>query len=493
MKTKKTITKKVLLLAFLAVLLVSCSNNDNQKLKEDLKNNVWVCYNPPKSNPDLGIEASEEDIITDLDTLIKYGFTGIITYGSSGILGEKLPGICQEKGLKLIMGVWDINDSAEFGNVVKSSDLECVVGICLGNEGLNERYTFEELQQAVIKYRKATRKPLTTSEQIEDYYTHTELLTGGNFDFIFPIVHPFFHGIKNPKSAAEWVEKKYEELSKKTKLPVLLKETGMPTAGSGGMNEQIQSDFYANLNNRNVCFAYFESYDNPFKAKSSSLSYEASWGLFDTNRVAKLFVRSGGLNRYLTIAENQGKDTKQKKTADVFYVYHDGGSALNHFYPTGFMGDVGDLALDQFCQEPYYGESCIKVTYLSKGLGPNECSYQPCKWSGIYWLVTPDFWGKQNLNKGYDLNAWHSLTFAARANRNTQVEFKVAGIDEPYGDSQKVPVEILASLTTKWKEYTIDLRDADLTNIIGGFCIVTNMNMNPTPVDIYIDEIRYEK
>ena len=42
------------------------------------------------------------------------------------------------------------------------------------------------------------------------------------------------------------------------------------------------------------------------------------------------------------------------------------------------------------------------------------------------------------------------------------------------------------------KEYTIDLKDRDLSYISGGFCWATNLNNNPDGAVFYLDDIRYE-
>ena len=160
------------------------------------------------------------------------------------------------------------------------------------------------------------------------------------------------------------------------------------------------------------------------------------------------------------------------------------------------MGDCGDLSINEgYEKDPLQGETCIQISYAAKGLAPNNCSYYgACKWAGIYWQNKPNNWGKTygNGNKGYNLSPYNRLTFWAKAEKKTRIEFKVGGINERFGDSQKYPVGRSFKLTKEWQKYTIPLDNADLTHIIGGLCVVTNMNANPSGATIYLDEIRYE-
>ena len=47
-------------------------------------------------------------------------------------------------------------------------------------------------------------------------------------------------------------------------------------------------------------------------------------------------------------------------------------------------------------------------------------------------------------------------------------------------------------LTNQWKQYTIDLKGKDLSNIIGGFAWAGSKDDNPDGFTIYLDDIRFE-
>ena len=49
------------------------------------------------------------------------------------------------------------------------------------------------------------------------------------------------------------------------------------------------------------------------------------------------------------------------------------------------------------------------------------------------------------------------------------------------------------TLTSKWKQYTLDLSGKDLSNIKGGFSFIVNRTLNPDGCTFYLDDIRYER
>ena len=161
------------------------------------------------------------------------------------------------------------------------------------------------------------------------------------------------------------------------------------------------------------------------------------------------------------------------------------------------MGDIKDISINEaYTENPHSGKTSIQIVYTAKGKGSTNCLYgPPCKWAGVYWQEPPNNWGQDEVwkDQGYDLSGYNHLTFWARAEQNTVVEFKVGGITGPYGDSLEYPRSILANLTQEWQEFQIDLSGADLSHIIGGFVWVTNWEENPGGVTFYLDDIKFEK
>lgn len=380
------------------------------------------------------------------------------------------------------MGVWDPVSVEEIANATAAATSPVIMGYSIGNEGLNKRYTMPALSSSIRALRQSTGKPVTTTEEIDDYVDESLLGLG---DWVFPNAHPYFHGQTEPAGAVTWTQAAYDDTVRRTNRFVLFKEVGLPTAGDPAkkLSERGQQDYYQKLENTNVEFVCFEAYDQPWK---THLPIEPHWGLFRADRTPKPYA--AGLLAS-TVATPPGP------AEAALYVYKDAGQAANHFVPSGKMGDTGDITIDPtFRDNPHSGITSLRVVYSVKGTGPNACEYAPpCKWAGLYWQEPANNWGKDPTlqGRGLDLSAFNRLRFWARADRPASIEFKVGGLIGPYGDSLTYPRGTVAALSTNWREFEIDLSGADLTHIIGGFAWVTNWEANPRTVSFYLDDIRF--
>ncbi len=175
-----------------------------------------------------------------------------------------------------------------------------------------------------------------------------------------------------------------------------------------------------------------------------------------------------------------------KPPAGVFYVYADKGSGMNHFIPSGWMGDYGDMKLnDAWKANCIDGETCIQIVYNAKGA-------QGANWAGIFWQHPANNWGDKP--GGFDMSGFKRLTFWARGDtgEETIAEFGMGGItgENPDSASNRIgPIH----LTKDWMKYTVDLKGLDLKHMVGGFVFATNKDYNPNGMTMYLDEIRYEK
>lgn len=168
-----------------------------------------------------------------------------------------------------------------------------------------------------------------------------------------------------------------------------------------------------------------------------------------------------------------------------FVVYRDKRSKENHYIPSGWMGDRGDVGLNEnWMDNPFSGRTCIKITY--SGVGSQNAG-----WAGMYWQNPANNWGF--TKGGYDLTGARKLTFYARGEKGGEViaEFKMGGIGGDYPDSDTVSIGPM-ELTSDWQQYTIDLEDMNLSYISGGFCWVVSKIYNPEGCTFYLDEIKYE-
>jgi len=179
------------------------------------------------------------------------------------------------------------------------------------------------------------------------------------------------------------------------------------------------------------------------------------------------------------------KPEGKKQEVMPFYVYADKSSIKNHFIPSGWMGDFGDIKVDSTSTEdPYLGDTCVKIVYSGK-------ASNGARWAGMYWQNPANNWG--SVDGGYDLSKATKLTFWARGAKGGErvEEFKLGGIMGEFSDSDSAGVGPVI-LNKEWTQYTIDLKGKDLSNIIGGFGWATNVDVNPEGATFYVDEIKYE-
>lgn len=174
---------------------------------------------------------------------------------------------------------------------------------------------------------------------------------------------------------------------------------------------------------------------------------------------------------------------------DQFYVYTEAGSRLNHFIPSGWMGDFGDLKMNQRSKtKAAAGQSCIEISYSGE-------RKQQAGWAGIYWQFPADNWGNKKV-KGFDLSKYKRLSFYVKGAKGGEYidKFFVGGItgQTEAGDSDQVSSDAV-ELTKQWQLVTVDLKGADLSHIIGGFGFALNADMNNNGATFYIDEIVFEK
>lgn len=172
-----------------------------------------------------------------------------------------------------------------------------------------------------------------------------------------------------------------------------------------------------------------------------------------------------------------------------FHVYDDDDPECNHFVPSGWMGDVGDISLDpSWAGDPYSGTTAISVTYSALGShGKNG--------AGVYWQEPEDNWG--DVDGGFDLSWANKLTFWAKGERGGErVRFFVGGIgtkNNAYPDSLRPAVSTgFLQLGDAWREYTINLRGQNLTRVIGGFGWATDQCANPQGATFHLDDVAFQ-
>jgi hypothetical protein len=151
------------------------------------------------------------------------------------------------------------------------------------------------------------------------------------------------------------------------------------------------------------------------------------------------------------------------------------GPGFSAYYPSGKIGDVGDISADQ-------DGSSLRIDYRptrSSGLG----------WAGIDFLYPDGNWGRL---PGRNLSGATLLTFWVCADHDTYAEFSIGQIRDsslPYSDSLTRRSTGLVAVSTTWQRYGINLKGADLSSVIGALAVATNRDKDRRSRSIFLDDI----
>ena len=146
---------------------------------------------------------------------------------------------------------------------------------------------------------------------------------------------------------------------------------------------------------------------------------------------------------------------------------------------SGYMGNAAAIVMDHKCQDdPHSGKTCLKVTYKAND-----------GWGGVVWQSPANDWG--DVAGGLDLTGAKQLRFFARGadgGEKVKFGFGIIGRDKKYYDTTKSEQEF--TLTSKWREYSFDLTDRNLSRIKTGFTWA--LASSGKPVVFYLDDVKFE-
>ncbi len=276
------------------------------RLSAALSSGRFVTYQPTSLRVVNGqvTRADAASIRADL-AVLRGKFDSLVTYDA--VHGaESIPAIAAElKYRALIIGVWNPSDPAELDAALAAAQAypRLILGISLGNELLFGQRTDANALAALAAqlHARAPQLLLSVSEPFHVYHEPGNSALLGQLDFLLPNVHPafqpWFHGASDATSA-QFVVNVVSELGEGFCGPILVKETGVPTApAAAGFSEARQADFFRELRQRFAAtraraFAYFSAFDAPWRAQDvtpvgPARAEEAHWGLYDGGRHPK--------------------------------------------------------------------------------------------------------------------------------------------------------------------------------------------------------------
>jgi exo-beta-1,3-glucanase (GH17 family) len=283
------------------------------RLREAMAHGRFIAYQPTSLQATNGVltHADPDSIRADLQVL-RPRFDSLITYGSiSG--AEAIPGIAASLGFRaVIIGMWNPFNSTELSAALTTAknNPRVVVGVSLGNEMLFfHRHSAAELVQLLdTVHAQAPQLALSTTEPFQMFEAPEAAPILQRLDFLLAIVHPIFQPwfrTAPEGNDVQFVVNVVGDLAKDYCGPILVKETGIPTAPEEeGFSEKRQASFYQELGRRfppsgDRAFAYFATFDAPWRLLDGGpapgqrpAEEEAHWGLYDEKRRQKPVVAS---------------------------------------------------------------------------------------------------------------------------------------------------------------------------------------------------------
>ena len=263
-----------------------------------------IAYVPSELDPRQEVNNSRlatSSIRADLVAL-RPAFDGIVLYGYHEATTPRILAVAKDlKYRSILLAIWNPKSAAELDGVAalaKHHESDFALGVIVGNEGVAfKRYEPEDIAIALARLRPALPKsvPVATSEPL---FMYKEAFVRDFGDFLAPNIHPVFDRKDlGPVEAAAWAREEAAKLARQANKPVLVKETGMPHAGTREGKQytrEMQKEFWAAyLKPGRVAQpgggwvfhgVAFEAFDLPWKAAESRLEIEASWGLLGSKR-----------------------------------------------------------------------------------------------------------------------------------------------------------------------------------------------------------------
>lgn len=480
-----------------------------------------IAYSPYRDcqAPFTEIQPSLANIQEDLEIIRGMGSNAIRTYSSTGA-NEKIPSMARSLGLKVILGIQLGKDKtanqAEIDSAILLTSQGSIEAIVVGNEVLLRNDLSEtELIEYIRQVKEKVTVPVTTAENANILLQHPAVINA--VDFVMVHLHPFWDGI-SIQTAAWAVEKTYQDLKAQVGgKRIVIGETGWPTGGSS-YKEAVPSisnqanfvrEFFSLAQKSNIEFFYANAFDEMWRKDDSTAPY---WGLLDSKRrlkhnvqdVRKNYMSDQELNIGITVTSITGTHNAVGSETDdsKAYIYQDFSKAAKVYNTiTEGRGNQEDTVINTcYIEENAWPETNIQISYQ-----PDE--KEVVKYADMYWMADPNAGEKPCSN--CNMSKFQQLVFRARAEKNnTQIKFFVGGMtksrdalakDLPYPSSIQTPQfaqeadpqDGFVNLSTEWREYHIDLRNVNRSNIIDGFGWVAEQARTPNGAIFYLDDIQF--
>ena len=435
-------------------------------------------------------------------------------------------------------------DDVEIGDLVRLAQTTHVEAIIIGNEYYLRHTSQEGIDYLLQRIRQVKGQlpstPIATAEIDSHVFTW-----GGSasmtpqinpiyrpildeLDILLVHIYPFWAG-RPVHGAAEYTIERYKVIQELLQVEypdenkrVIIGEAGWPSyglpdfgnyggdyGGSSAENSTVyhpeeQRQYMIELltlaQQEGVDLFYFDAFDELWKEEGIGGAGQ-SWGFSYSDRTAKYDLY--GLLVPIELLPDPESTSMYFEPypsspyvgeTTVFSLYSEWPADLiwqpeeELYFAPAIMGYLQDLHIDQCSRMlPHSGRMATRIAYT-----PTDSS----GWAGIYWLYPDQNWGEL---PGMDLKSANALVFWARGEQGGEVvEFFTGGICSS-GDSPVCPDTIQPDLSTgnivlssEWTRYLIDLRDKDLSGVVGGLGFAVAGKFSPEGEAFYIDDVSYE-
>ncbi|MEY4761367.1 MAG: hypothetical protein RLZZ200_1223 [Pseudomonadota bacterium] len=284
----------------------SASGLARQRLQDAMAHGRFVAYQPTQIRIIDGRASRADDagIRADLKVLREH-FDSLVTYGSANG-ADRVADVAAELGFRVVvLGIWGIDDEAEIRLALDAAARQpaLVVGLSLGNERVLAGETdYARLAERLNQLRRrAPKLALSTTEPFHLFEQPGAAPLLAAADFLLVNAHPVFQTWFAQAGPADWarfVVNVTQDVAARFCGPVLVKETGVPTAPETmGFTAARQAAFFRVLREAfpatdRTAFAYFSAFDAAWRVADSHPTagpqpQEGSWGLFEEGRSPK--------------------------------------------------------------------------------------------------------------------------------------------------------------------------------------------------------------
>ena len=183
-------------------------------------------------------------------------------------------------------------------HVLNTIDLSTVPFAVVGSEAIEgQGFTAARLNRLIARVRRnvPTSVKITTAETWANYVNHHDRLAD-NVDLVFANIYPYWENVPF-NQATDFIVAKHQQLKDLYNKPVVISETGWPSAGNAPITSLKRQQTYwkrfkrAARRNR-IDYFGFEAFDEPWKATTGEGPVGAHWGLWRANRAPKGDVAS---------------------------------------------------------------------------------------------------------------------------------------------------------------------------------------------------------